>query len=309
MIINGVDTNAVADQFAGLHTGITLIHDGDGDCYVAAATAKRLDTAIRNFQQAILKRMFMVRAQDAKIHLTARDSDKHGRFRVKASKPYQGNRTGKAKPALLEPLREAVADNSTWLQEYDVVLHRQLEADDGMIQDAYTLKEFGVISSADKDLRMTPYPYYEEARGQVMPSQPVGWISIKHTEGGNAKLTGQGPMFFWGQLLAGDTADNIRGIQKLDGKLCGIDGAYNALKDCITINDAANIVLDGYRKINQNVIAEGWLLWLTRWENDNVINYLHELDLSPANKDFVIDCSMRDWATPKEAVNARDTNI
>ena len=51
MIINGVDTNAVADQFAGLHTGITLIHDGDGDCYVAAATAKRLDTAIRNFQQ------------------------------------------------------------------------------------------------------------------------------------------------------------------------------------------------------------------------------------------------------------------
>ena len=116
-------------------------------------------------------------------------------------------------------------------------------------------------------------------------------------------------MFFWGQLLAGDTADNIRGIQKLDGKLCGIDGAYNALKDCTTINDAANIVLDGYRKINQNVIAEGWLLWLTRWENDNVINYLPELDLSPANKDFVIDCSMRDWATPKEAANGRDTNI
>lgn len=308
MIIGGVDTSTVTEQFSPTLTGNTLIHDGDGDCYVAAATAKRLDTALRNFQQAILKRMFMVKAQDARIHLTARDSDKHGRFRVKAAKPYQGNRTGKSKPPLLEPLREAVADRSTWLAEYDVMLHRELEADDGMIQDAYILKERGIISSADKDLRMTPYPYYEEARGQVMGSQPVGWVSIKHTPSGTAKLTGQGPMFFWGQMLAGDTADNIKGILKLNGTLCGVDAAYNALKDCTTIDDAANIVINGYRTINQNVIAEGWLLWLTRWQNDNVINYLNELALTDANKDFVLDCALRDWASKKEEANERDTN-
>lgn len=307
-IINGIDLSQIPDQFDNAVKGRTLILDGDGPCYVASATAKRIDTALRHFQNEVLKRMFLTKASDIRIHLTARSSDKHGRFRVIAAKPYQGQRKGKAKPALLEPLRELVADNSTWLEEYSVLMHRELEADDGMMQDAYRLGENGVISSEDKDLRMTPFPYYEASRGQVMPSQPEGWISIKHTEAGNPKLVGQGPMFFWAQLLAGDTADNIAGIKKFDGKLCGVNGAYNVLKDITTVQDAANAVIEGYRRINQNVLAEGWLLWLTRWHKDNVVQYMQGIDLSPENRDFVDDCLHRAWVKPREDADERDTN-
>lgn len=309
MIVQGIDTSALPDQFQSAVQGRTLIIDGDGPCYAAAATAKRLDTALRNFQQEILKRMFLAGASDCRIHLTSRDSDKHGRFRVKACKPYQGNRKNKSKPPLLEPLRELVADNSTWLDDYSVLLHRELEADDGMIQDAYRLGENGVICSEDKDLRMTPYPYYEIDRGQVQPSQPVGWVSIKHTPSGTPKLTGQGPLFFWAQMLMGDAADNVQGLARYKGKLCGAVCAFDVLKDVRCIHDAANIVLDAYREINQNAVAEGWLLWLTRWHKDNVIQYMRELNLTPANRDFIEDCVLRDWVIPKGVADERDTNV
>lgn len=299
----GVDLNSLPSQFDNAVQGRTLILDGDGPCYVVAATVKRMDTAIRHYQQRVLEAMFLAGATDCRIHLTARDSDKNGRGRVKAVKPYQGQRKGKSKPALLEPLREAMADNANWLPEMRVFLHRELEADDGMMQDAYVLRENGVIRSDDKDLRMTPYLYYEQDRGEVKGCQPEGFVTAKITDSGTFKCLGQGPMFFWAQMLMGDSADNVKGILKYDGKLCGPALAYELLKDVSTVNDAANLVIDGYRKINQNVIAEGWLMWLLRSRDDNVYKYMKSLALSPENLDFVEDCVRRDWCTPKEENN------
>lgn len=295
MVIHGVDTARLPDQFGEVVPGRTLIYDGDATCYVAAASAKRLDTAVRRFQQSVLQAMFMAGASDCRVHLTSRDCAKHGRYRVKAGKPYQGNRSGKAKPALLEPLREAVFDRSNWLDDYTVQLHRDIEADDAMIQDAYRLQGLGVIRSEDKDLRMTPYLYYDLGTGTVRAGQEHGFVSIRHTGGGTPKLAGQGPMFFWGQMLMGDQADNIQGLQKLNGKLCGPAAAYGALKDCQTVHEAANIVIDGYRAIGQNVVAEGWLLWLTRWPKDNVIQYMESLVLTDQNREYVRECCTRDW--------------
>lgn len=297
----GVDLDSLPPSFGSAKVqGRVLILDGDGPAYVAAATVKRLDTAVKRFQLDVLRRLFMTGATKARIHLTAKDSDKHGRFRVKAFKPYQGQRTG-PKPPLLEPLREALATHAAHLPEFEyILLHRELEADDGMMQDAYELGESGVIDSADKDLRMTPYPYWEESRGEIMPSQPVGFVKATHTEGGTFKCLGQGPMFFWAQMLMGDTADNIRGVDRFNGKLCGPAAAYGALKDVTCINDAANLVLDAYRAINQNALAEGWLLWLTRYPGDNVVKYMQSLDLSPANVDFINDCLHRDWVIKED---------
>lgn len=307
-VINGIDIDTdFGEPFTGCVAGRTLIVDGDGACYVAASTAKRLDTALRYFHQEMLKRQFMTGAQDIRIHLTAKGSDKHGRFRVKAVKPYQGQRDSKGKPALLEPLREAVARRENWIEEYvSVTMHRELEADDGMMQDAYMLKDNGVTSSEDKDLRMTPYPWYEQSIGKVMQGEPIGWVDLAFTPSGTAKLHGQGPMFFWLQMLAGDQADNIKGIERYEGKLCGPALAVEILKPVRDINTAANVVIDGYRAINQNVLAEGWLLWLTRWHKDNVLNYMTSLDLSPANRDFVMDCATRDWVMPKTAAPSEE---
>ena len=295
MLVQGIELDTLPEQFSAPVHDRTLILDGDGPAYVAAATVKRLDTAVRRFQTTVLKEMFLAGASSAVVHLTSCDSTKFGRFRVIGAKPYQGQRTNKAKPALLEPLRHAMACHENWLPEFNVTLHRDIEADDAMMRDAYRLRNNGVIRSDDKDLRMTPFLYFDADRGEVMPAQPVGHVSLKHTPSGTPKLAGQGPMFFWGQMLAGDTADNIQGVRLLQGKPCGAVGAYGALRDAGSIQEAANIVVDAYREIDQNVVAEGWLLWLTRHHEDNVLKYFDEVGLSPENDEFVRDCALREW--------------
>lgn len=298
MIIRGVNVKVLPDQFQGCVAGRTLILDGDGPCYVAAATVKRLDTAVRNFQQAILTQMFLTKAQHCRIHLTNRQSLKAGRFAVLAAKPYQGNRKGKSKPALLEPLKQAIADRSTWLDEYCVIDHLELEADDGMIHDAHVYKESGLIWSDDKDLRMTPYPYWCREKGIILPSQDFGWLQPKYTPSGTMKLIGQGPLFFWAQMLMGDTADNVQGILRLDGRLCGPANTYAALQPfeksgCI--NAVANFVIDQYRKIDQNPLSEAALLWLLRWKDDSALKYIESLALTEENRRYINECNKRDW--------------
>jgi DNA polymerase-1 len=295
MLVKGIDLSTLPDQFNGCVAGRTLILDGDGPAYVAATTVKRLDTAVRRFQQLVLTQMFLTKAQDCRVHLTASNSKKAGRYLVKAVKPYQGNRDSKAKPPLLEPLRHAVTLRENWLPEYTVHLHHDIEADDAMIQDAHRLKEDGIIWSDDKDLMMTPYPYWRKDRGIVEPSEPNGWIELKSTDSGTIKLIGRGSLFFWGQMLMGDTADNIKGILTYDNKLCGPSAAYNALKHFKCQHAAANAVLDAYREINQNPLPEGYLLWLLRWPGDSFMNYLSELSLSDKNKEYIRECGTRDW--------------
>lgn len=303
MLFRGFDLSTLPDQFHGCVAGRTLILDGDGPAYVAAATVKRLDTAVRHFQQAVLTQMFLTKAQDCRVHLTANTSTKAGRFLIKAEKPYQGNRTGKAKPPLLEPLRQVVALRENWLPEYTVHLHHDIEADDAMMYDAYRLREDGIIWSDDKDLMMTPFLYWRKNKGILEPSDPVGWLDLSYTESGTMKCIGRGPLFFWAQMLMGDTADNIKGIRKFDNKLCGPAAAYNALQHCKSVSEAANIVIDAYRSIDQNPLPEGYLLWLLRWPGDSFWNYLAEIALSNKNKEYIRECGTRDWfdrAVPQE---------
>lgn len=299
MIVQGVDLSALPEQFNDVKHGRILLMDGDGPCYRIAATVKRLDTAIRHYQMEVLKQAFMTKAQHVRVHLTAHDSDKAGRFRVKAIKPYQGQRKGKAKPALLEPLRQAIALRENWLDEFSVTLHRDIEADDGMMIEAYQHKENSVIWSDDKDLRMTPYPYYCMEKGEVMPGQPFGWISAKCTPSGTLKVIGQGPLFFWAQMLMGDQADHVQGILRLDGKLCGPAATLTALQPLqgTCINTVANFVISAYRDIDQNPLPEGTLLWLLRHPHDSFLNYLQELDLNTENRRFINECNDRDWRT------------
>lgn len=295
MIIRGVDVSKLPDQFKGCVQGRTLIFDGDGLCYRVSATVKRLDTAIRRYQQEVLTLLFLTQSQDATIHLTSKDSRKNNRFLVNSVKPYQGQRKGKPKPALLEPLREAVAQRENWLQEYNVVLHRDLEADDGMIMQAHSNPEHGLIYSEDKDLRMTPYQYWEIESGALRPAVGFGSIWIAYTPAGTLKVLGHGRKFFWAQCLMGDTADHIAGITRLDGKLCGPDGAFKALDSITDENECANFVLSAYKRNRQNILPEAYLLWLLRQPDDNVYKYMSSLKLSAENAAYLIDCTQQEW--------------
>jgi hypothetical protein len=209
-------------------------------------------------------------------------------------KAYQGNRVGKDKPPILEALREAMADPQHWLPEFTVTLNREVEADDAMMHEAYRRKELGVIRSDDKDLRMTPYPYYDIKTGQVRQGVGFGFIEAAFTEGGQLKCVGQGRKFFWAQMLMGDSADNVQGIIKLDGRLCGTATTLEFLRDYTDESETANAVVSAYRAINQNPLPEAYMLWLQRWPKDHVWEYLRELRWTEENVAFLVDCYKRD---------------
>ena len=295
MIINGTDTLSVPAQFGSVRSGKTLILDGDGLCYKASATAVRFNTVMRRAQEEILKWQYLVGVNSVQVHLTSSDCTKHHRFEVASVKEYQGTRTGTAKPVLLDACREGLLKPEWELEGVTVHLHSSIEADDAMMIQAYTLGDLGIIASEDKDLRMTPYPFYDHYIGLVYDSTTKGFVGTRVTPSGKAALTGHGPLFFWAQMLSGDKADNIQGIKKYFGKKCGDSTAVGILRDVESVHHAADLVIDGYQYIQQNVLAEGWLLWLKRSPFDNVVDYMHSLDLTDRHKRFLDRCGSTLW--------------
>lgn len=283
-------TAELPDQFKECVPGRILIVDGDALAYAISYSTNSVHTAVVKYINDILCKMFLAKAERAVVHLTSRFSKKNYRYLVKAHLPYQQNRKKKSMPIVLEPLREALAKHDS-MCNIDFILHRELEADDGVMIDSYAFKEHGVVYSEDKDLRTTPYKYFCTKTAEVLPEEPVGYVGVEHSKAGAFKLTGRGPMFFWGQMLAGDTADNVRGIQHIDGKLVGCAGAYYALGGMKSVDEAANYVINKYKEIRQNVVAEGWLLWLLRHPSDSVIEYMLSLDLTPENREYVEECA------------------
>ncbi|WCS66259.1 5'-3' exonuclease [Pseudomonas phage vB_PaeP_P1G] len=280
-------------QFDRSMAGGTLVCDADGPAYVAAATAKTLDTALRRFWKLILEQQFLAHCTGTRVHLTAAGGAKAYRDTYPTMKPYQGQRKGKAKPALLEPLRRAVADvheRGGAPEGIDVILHTFFEADDGMMMDAYAMQDKAIIRSDDKDLRMTIYPYWEIDTACVSRIEGgFGYLKEAYTPSGQFKLKGHGRKFFLAQWLGGDTADNIRGIDRFNGKLCGMKTAFDILHPITDEDEAIDMILEAYAKIKQNPLAEAEVLWMRRTPTDNAAQYLLSRDLRPAFRQWIIE--------------------
>ena len=279
--------------------GRVLIIDGDSFCYKAAATSKKLTTAIGRFQTEVLAAMYLCKAESAIVHLTHKDSAKSGRGNIIGAKPYQANRTGNKRPELLHEVREAVCRPENIRSEYTCTLHKIVEADDAVMIDAYKLKEHGVVWSEDKDLRHTPYKYYDLRLHKIVQAKGVGELWVHTTEAGNQSLHGVGRLFFWAQMLMGDTADNIKGLDNYYGSLIGWSRALEVLEGFNSTEDesaVANLVIGAYREIDQNPIPEGYLLHMMRDWGDSFMDVVDSLTLSEENRKFIYeDCLNREW--------------
>lgn len=265
-------------QFPPPVQGRILLLDSDFPAYQAAATVKNLDTAVRRFQTLVETQRFLVNAETVRVHLTESGCQKLRRFDYPTVKPYQANRDGKAKPPLLGPLRRAIP-TLDWEPHWSIHSWRDREADDGLMMDALLYGDRAIMVSGDKDLNITPGPLWiaDEGRIDYIPDR-FGWIKLKQTTNGN-KVVGHGTRFYWCQMLMGDTADNVQGIIRLNGKLCGAVGAYNALEGITSESDAAEFVLRAYMAAQQNPLAEAECLWLRRSLDDTAHAYLSELGL------------------------------
>jgi len=285
MKLLGVDTSSLKPQFDVSVQGRTLIMDADAACYKAVSTAKTLDTAIRRWVKAVMEAMFLANCTDVRVHLTSRKSLKANRDWYPTVKPYQGNRAGKPKPPLLESLRNGIAHHAS-LEDgiiplnWPIMLHDYWEADDGIVMDSGHYKDRGVVWSEDKDLCLSPGPLYDIYTGRTdFIDNRFGWISEAFTEGGSLKAKGHGTKFFWWQMLAGDEADNVKGITKLNGKLCGKRSALDLLIPIQDESEACNQILWAYARAGQQFLPEAEVLWLRRHPEDSAYEYIKSLDL------------------------------
>lgn len=279
--------------------GRVLIYDGDFAAYRIAAQVKTLPTAIRRFQKMVLTEMFMAKATSARVHLTPTGGAKNNRHLIVAAKPYQDNRVGTVKPPLVDPIREVMGNPEHALPEFEVFKHFDIEADDACMIDSYNLGESGVLRSDDKDLRSTPYPFYENREDVVKPGEGWGHLFPYITPGGQFTLLGRGRIFLWAQMLMGDSADNIQGILRYDGQLMGPKRTWELFQSWgNSVHDPSfvvNQVLDAYRKIDQNPWPEGWLLHILRSRDDDFNKLINEHDVSCANITYLDNCWERPW--------------
>lgn len=265
--------------------GQHLILDGDGLAYTAAAGVAKLDTALRRYEQQVLSWLFLTKCSTVSVHITPRDCAKANRGKLQTVMPYQANRQGKIKPALLEPLRDALFEHFSSHPQITIFRSWDYEADDGMIIEHFLNKE-ALLWSPDKDLRVTPYPFWEEKQCKVSAlADRFGFLREEYTESGTFKCTGRGTKFFLAQMLMGDTADNVKGITKYKGKLCGAKLAFNVLNECTTEHEAVNLVLDAYAWNCQNPLPEAYALWLLRTPDDTAIKYFESCGLTRSNRE------------------------
>ncbi|QQM15416.1 exonuclease [Kosakonia virus Kc261] len=270
------------DQFDGYVSGRILLCDADSTVYVASATTSNIETAKTRFCSGVLTAKFLAGAQSVRIELTAAECSKAGRYKLRGVKLYQGNRDKKAKPGLVEPLRKAIGRNMFNVpdgEDWYVHLNFEFEADDTLIMDAWTIGiNDAVIYSADKDLRCWPGRFLDPYDNKVLePCVGIGRLWWHETKS-DKSLIGHGPIFFWAQMLMGDSADNIAGVKKI-----GKQTAYDMLVDYQEIDDesvVAELVLREYMQRDQNPWPEAVALWLYRTPTYSFAAHLNTLTLS-----------------------------
>lgn len=278
MQIGGINLDKLGAQLAPpTPTDTVLLLDADQHIYKAASTVKRMDTAIRRFYQLVLEDKFYVNSKTVRAYITPSDNFKCGRFLLPTIKPYQGQRSTRQEIPLKAPLKAHLIANphEYAAQGIEIIFDYQAEADDRIIEDSIDFGERGLVSSFDKDMNLCRGPKWNPELGTVDAiDNAYGWIEYDKSRG---KVIGHGTSFFWAQMLMGDSADNVKGIDKLNGKSCGPAAAYKFLEYLDSEAEAANAVVAAYAEINQNFLAEAECLWLHRHPFDSAFDYIYPL--------------------------------
>jgi hypothetical protein len=193
--------------------GRLLLVDGDGLCYYCAGNDDTLAGQARiNLIQKIESAARSSGAERVRVLLTGRGSHKGYRYAVGAVKPYQGQREGSRRPKNWQFLRDTLESWPAGHPLIDVEITDDVEADD--LFSRYALKhENCVINTQDKDMRMIPGWHLDWITNLLVYVADGTWELVR-----NEKVYGR--KWFWLQMLHGDTADHIPGLEwYTDGSL------------------------------------------------------------------------------------------
>lgn len=250
--------------------GRYVLIDGDYAAYYYAGhdettigdARMRLMNAIQNFKE-------MAGAEHVVLHLTATGSHKGYRSVVSTIKPYQENRSGSQRPKNWAALRD-------YMESYSGSMFRQKiwgtrEADDGIAYHLrYILETTGapaVVAMKDKDSQMFTGCIHLDWDTYELTDVPRGTFEMENSVG---RLFGS--KWFWLQMLMGDTADNIPGVQQIRGVTkmvaCGPARAKDRLivavddEDCCHKVAAAYVQFYGNEKWADAFAENATLLWM-----------------------------------------------
>ena len=177
---------------------------------------------------------------------------------IAVTKPYKGTRKSE-KPFHFENITVYMYN------QYEVRLTEGLEADDLMSIEQCSGLDETVICTRDKDLRMVPGWHYGWECGAQREFGPIfvdgdGALDLA-LDKKPKKLTGFGDIFFYSQLLTGDSVDNIPG--------CPGVGAVRAFEVLTEPSDKSfyERVLSEYERKNctlEYLMEQAHLLWMVR---------------------------------------------
>lgn len=198
------------------HSGTDLHVDGDYAAYYFSGNDETtVASSKRNMIDSVLTAAD-VGGVGGKIiiHLSAGLGDKGKRFKIATVKPYQGQRDSSRRPNNWQAMREWLEGGAAGT-DWRIVSWDDREADDGAAAAARYAWQRGdvpVLFSRDKDWRMIPARHIVWTTFDRVEVRPEVWSLT----GPDGEVYGR--KFFWWQMLAGDAADNIPGLEKQPAK-------------------------------------------------------------------------------------------
>lgn len=295
--------------------GRVLQYDADFACYEVSDLDETTAQSFKRLLDHIEMKRCMVGAEHVNVHITL--GTKSGREAMATVKEYQENRDPDAPIKVrVRELRHMLA-NQGGTATMTPVYNLNYEADDMMVKYQHErIKSHGwessVIMSGDKDLWMGQGYHCEPKTGRLYMVKGYGTTEYREVGNVKPKLVGEGRSWFWHQMIMGDKADNIPGLEKISNNMldkylplksgkprkqgagaCGEAKAVEVLAGVTTDKEAAQRVYELYWEYyggaaSERFIEQAYLLWMQRNDNPwDVLDYLHNtcgLKLQPSER-------------------------
>jgi len=271
-----------------------LQFDADFACYEVADLDVPAANNMKNLIDLLNMKRVMVGAGTINCFITL--GYKSGRDTMATVKPYQENRDPDA------PIKVRVKELRNLLANYEsehikVIVGHFYEADDLMCREQEQMIADGrvddsVLMSGDKDLWMVQGRHACPKTGRQWVVNGYGHTEYREVGNVKPKLVGEGTSWFWHQMIMGDKADNIAGLEKLSnitldtylplksGKprkegsgACGEAKAVAILEGVTDDTTALRRVHAAYKEYygasaSERFIEQAYLLWMQRTDNE-----------------------------------------
>lgn len=242
--------------------GRVLRVDGDGLAYYCAGSDNTDPAQARlSLEQKVRAMRDISGAEHAQILVTDRGSHKGHRYAVATVKAYQGQRSNSRRPKNWAFLRSILEEGR--VPGASIIITKEAEADDlfGILT-----KGDDVIGTQDKDMQMLCGIHIDWDSHRLFHVLPGQFYAYWNEDT-------YGERWFWMQMLHGDSADNIPGLEwvvRKGSKLrCGPVMAGTILSGCYCREYCRDAVAGAYQSYygqdwEHRICEQAILLWMRR---------------------------------------------